>query len=499
MSRAIRGRKRSFSMQSPQQQDEVADLIKVLQRDINSLKAENRGTRRRALQNIEKALHNSYKKFKKKENCHRLFCAFLCQPLLHSFSDTVESCREKAIEVVTEALESDHLGNAAAASALLPVFTSVLVDRVGKVPFKETSEEVRLALVTLLKGILAIAVESAKTGEGEVLCQSIRSSLANLCDVLAALLSDKFAEVKKVCCAAAKALCTVTSESIHLHLAKLLAPLVGNLSHQHHRVRRATLQALCPIVCCARESLEKHMTESIIPAMGRLRFDGTASVRKESVAVLGSWIFGIDEELRKPFQSKILLLLLSAIGDNSAEIGALAIRTVEQCATRLREQCLENEEAPTLPEASSPKVTEFCAEELTVPGLPPLPEPFKERPSAVCRGLVQHFLPSILPDVLKDLSDWNVGGRHASHHPMRRNDTRDPRPICHHLSPPGTPNASPDACIRKLCAEKQNAAKQVQHIEPWIMSTNSTPGGVRFGVRLPIRETYVPARQSTSI
>lgn len=394
------------------QDTEVTDVIKVLQRDINSLKDENRGTRRRALQNIKKALQRSYSKFKKSKNCHILFYSYLCQPLLDTFSDAVENCRESAVEIVSDAIESDHVEPAAAATILLPKFAKLLASRVAKLPYKETSEEVRLALVTLLHQVLTISLSAMNTTDSSVVRDSVSANLKTLSEILAALLTDKFAEVKKVCCKAVSSLCLIVPNDMHLHFARMLSPLVANISHQHHRVRRATLQSLESLVCCAKESLEKHMTERIIPAIGRLRFDGTASVRKESVVVLGKWIYEIDEELRKPFQSKILLLLLSAIGDNSAEIGKLAIDTIERTAAKLREQVL-NADAPELPSAKSTMI-DFESQELTVPTLPPLPEPFSDRPSNLCRGLVQHFLPSILPDVLRDLSDWTSKSRMAA-------------------------------------------------------------------------------------
>lgn len=71
-----------------------------LQRDINCLADDNRGTRKRALEKITKELFSKKTKF----SASVLQVAFeeILKPILKLFSDPTEKCRELAVQMVSE-------------------------------------------------------------------------------------------------------------------------------------------------------------------------------------------------------------------------------------------------------------------------------------------------------------------------------------------------------------------------------------------------------------
>lgn len=74
-------------------------LLQKLQRDVNCLLDENRSTRRRALERLQKETVQSTPHIADEMEG---LVDFLLKPLLKEFSDPVEKCRELAIGIVTE-------------------------------------------------------------------------------------------------------------------------------------------------------------------------------------------------------------------------------------------------------------------------------------------------------------------------------------------------------------------------------------------------------------
>lgn len=74
-------------------------IMQKLQRDVNCLLDENRSTRRRALERLQKETVQSTPHIADEMEG---LVDFLLKPLLKEFSDPVEKCRELAIGIVTE-------------------------------------------------------------------------------------------------------------------------------------------------------------------------------------------------------------------------------------------------------------------------------------------------------------------------------------------------------------------------------------------------------------
>ena len=127
------------------------EMAGKLRRDLTSLSDENRGVRRRALKNLERALMGKSKLTKKKSIVTEYVNGHLIDPLANVLADPTETCREAAFNLLLQLLENGMLRDAyPALRACLPV----LVKRVGKYPFDENAEEVRLLAVQLVHQFL---------------------------------------------------------------------------------------------------------------------------------------------------------------------------------------------------------------------------------------------------------------------------------------------------------------------------------------------------------
>lgn len=75
-------------------------LCQSLQRDINCLTDDNRGTRKRALEKISKEVFS--KKSKLSASVMKTVFEEILKPVLKLFSDPTEKCRELSLQMVTE-------------------------------------------------------------------------------------------------------------------------------------------------------------------------------------------------------------------------------------------------------------------------------------------------------------------------------------------------------------------------------------------------------------
>ena len=453
------------------------ELASQLRRDINSLADENRGARARALKNLAQALLpaqrssssglgglglglGSKKKNKKKKGPKKpkkavvteYFNSHLVEPLANALADPVENCREEACNLLIRLVETGTLRDAFPAfRASLPI----LVKRVGKYPFDEAAEEVRLLMVQLLQAFLkAKSCRKAKTkvdidavnqdqhsssGAGVTAAPSgddeaeeadasvdvsakkiakrpspLEPYIGEICQVLGACLRDNFPDVKKATAAAINEVTQLFSQHMHLHLGVLLDPLLGNILHVQHRVRRTSLISLGKIVLCGSGELPKVFREKIIPHLYKVLDDHTPSVRKEQVDVLAAWLSArrvclhCDREL----EATIFSILLGAVGDETEEVAQHAIARIEDVAKEWwssdnvgsvgDESDIGNEPSAAASENG------FSLTDSTVP------KPFQVVPSAAAQRLVCSLLPAVLPPVLHALSDWKVSRRLAT-------------------------------------------------------------------------------------
>lgn len=245
-----------------------------------------------------------------------LFVQHLSNPLLRLFQDQVEGCREGAIGMFSKCLERTP----DTAARVFDKAVCEVAQRVGKTPFPEPSEEIRLRLVQL-------AIACVKLVRGSEL---VAQYLAELAQVTGACLADNFPDAKAESAQLLHLLCATCPDLMHLHIQAVLKPLLGNLSHQHSRVRRAALQSLCPLVLCAGEALDRVMADSVGPALRVLAFDRTASVRKERTAMLATWMLQLPQAASH--DALLMPHLLGGLCDESPEVQQYALEQLLRVA-----------------------------------------------------------------------------------------------------------------------------------------------------------------------
>jgi hypothetical protein len=416
--------------------DDFQEFLLTVRRDINCLSDGDRAVRRGAILRLEKTLFSSGKT--KPEFSRRLFLEELHKPLFRLFADQTEKCRELAITMTlrySDLITVDDLEN------LLPLLLAALLGRFRALPFPEQSEELRLEALKLLGHLLNLCGEKMSPFASEIV------------DALSKALTDTCPDAKKECCESIKKL------SGHFHADRvaraggpLVSALLGNLKHQQWKVRRATLDCLGTLLS-QEETMLEYM-EEVLPHLGGLLGDRNNNVRQSLADVLEKWLLkGIgfktpmvsnnnDDDMDGPvgfakFESRLLLLLLSVVADeDAATVAPIAFSGLERAAVRkheARKAAVERarEKARKMAELAKARA-ERGDDESAAPKFTPeseiqdpqavrdfdynsvaslLPDPFaagKTTPAALTSTYVLLHLPSMLPQVLGNLTQWTA-------------------------------------------------------------------------------------------
>jgi len=370
-----------------------------LRRDVNcASQEEDRSGRRRALERIRDAFFGK----RPEENLEvagarsRVLEEVLLLALLARFGDSVEKCREIAIETVTRFLQEDLDSRKEGENDHRRLSESVIVSLAGEVvsqvdgrldgsPFPEEAEELRLALMELLELILLHpAARSVVEREFEAIVRIIAGTSA-----------DNFPENKRQCAKCCIRLCREFPDRVHFSLEELLNPLVLNLGHQRAKVRQLSLEAIKLLVLRSADksaNFEELMAEKILPAIKTVNHDGSSNVRVQGLQLISELLCSMPnaDQYRKDF----LPILLFGLADSAKDIQELARTTIEDVGKRL----VSSSSGAATDDNSSLKVTDF-------------PEPFKSRPGKGARSIVVDALPAVLPKLFLEARDWTAQER----------------------------------------------------------------------------------------
>lgn len=149
----------------------------------------------------------------------------LLKNLLHCVCDEVDFIREKALKLNQDCLEKF----APVALDSVSKVVEVLLSRLNSVPYPETSEEVRLMIISQLRSLLKLYRDSFRSCMGIVL------------DVLGKALLDKFPEVKRETSELICDFCQTMPDYISLNGKNLVKALAANIKHQHTKIRKVTI------------------------------------------------------------------------------------------------------------------------------------------------------------------------------------------------------------------------------------------------------------------
>ena len=200
-------------------------VLQGLARHLNCLGEENKMARRRALESIKK---DTIKRNPAIEaaDCKPILNEIL-KPLLKEFSDSVEKCRELALEIL-----SGFLTVVNDPEDYLPYVIPVLVQRLGQQDITEPSEELRLQLVTFLQTIL------------ECSGKKLTIYLDDVLRMLQRTLVDPYADVKKVSCNCVTIVAKAIPEYFYQQSESVIKPLLLAITHQHSKVRSLVIYTI---------------------------------------------------------------------------------------------------------------------------------------------------------------------------------------------------------------------------------------------------------------
>jgi hypothetical protein len=318
----------------------LASFLTKHARDVNSLADGDRNKRRRAIQTLTGALTGDERTASPAlpvEVIRSVMDSSLAKPIIALIADSSEGNREAAIQLVTKVLHEDHSKGKRLHASMLPLLVPAIIGRIGKYPFAEDSEELRLQLAQLLNVLL-------QAGEDNDACKGmVRLHLKDLVDLLKAMSHDAFPAVKSEISTSVLHLVSVAAPS---ELSFLVGPLVTafapSLSHQRAAVRLSMLEAISALVCVCNsdnegsggEGLERLFNEVLLPVLKlHVRFDRMPSVRKQLAVSLGQWLSVLPwNVVGGKIEGTCLAMLLSLTADEAPEVGAQACSSLEAAA-----------------------------------------------------------------------------------------------------------------------------------------------------------------------
>ncbi|RHY29489.1 hypothetical protein DYB32_005433 [Aphanomyces invadans] len=343
------------------------EVGKWLQRDVNCLSDPQRMVRKRALEKLSQ-VSDLVAKFGQ-DQLVQFFHAQLMTPLLQCIGDPVEKCRELSLVACTAFGTMGAFNTEERVNAVIVT----IYGRVGKAPFVETAEEIRLLLLELLHAVLQRTPAEY-------------SLSAEVMDVVGKTASDPFPDAKKACCVTILVLAQKWKSLVKQHLGTVVKPFTMNLGHQHAKIRQS-------VVPCGSTSLPELMKDILLPNLSKVVFDRSPSVRKQLVQTTGSWFEHIDE-LRE-FEASLVPLFLAGIADESPDVQAFCLTYLDKLNAKWEES--EDMAAPSDMEVD----TAASQYDVVTP-------PFLHRPGAGARRVVQRLLGKILPSLLEQCADWTV-------------------------------------------------------------------------------------------
>lgn len=354
---------------SPTDNDTLEALLQGLQRDINCLSDDNRGTRKRALEKITKEVFS-----KAKFSAAVLQVTFeeILKPILKLFSDPTEKCRELSVQMVSEfAKQVTDLWS------FLPYIIPTVVQRLGQPEIVESCEELRLYLVELLCSVTEICGEK------------IGVYIDDMVKILQRTLVDPFHDVRKESCRWTNVLAVAVPDQFYFQANSLVNPLLKSLSHQHSKVRVSCIQTLGIVI----KGGDGKNVDDVVSHLAQRTFDSAPTVRTAVTGVVGDWLLNLRD--RYSYFHKLLPLLMTGLSDELPDIQ----RQSKLLMNKVGDQyALENEEElkdrMNFEEQSSYRL-----------------QTGMDRPSLGCRILVQRNLSKILPAALRDMADWTTDTR----------------------------------------------------------------------------------------
>nr|CCA16012.1 conserved hypothetical protein [Albugo laibachii Nc14] len=311
----------------------VYDALSIkMQHDINCISDPDRHLRRRSLEKLYRSLHGS------ELNVHQdilreFFRCNLKKPLLSCASaDPIEKCRELSLQMIGHFIEKEAV---TCTQDDLQDLVNLLHARLGKIPYPEPTEEIRLL-------ILRIYTEYMRKIAMQEPLISLRDVISDICNALGKAALDPYPDVKK---AVSECIIVVSKhwpKDVKLQLGTVIKPLIGNLKHQHSRIRVYTLQAIQQIIPCGSEALPLIFQELLEPALKKLMFDNAPAVRKQLNVAVATWMDEIEGS--KKYHGILFPIFLSAFVDESTDVRNSGLQQMQKYSEKWMRRCSDGEQ-----------------------------------------------------------------------------------------------------------------------------------------------------------
>ncbi|VVC44258.1 Armadillo-type fold,Armadillo-like helical [Cinara cedri] len=323
------------------------------------LLSENRKVRKQNLDELMTIV--SEKKFEESSE----FVASVKTFVYPCLNDTSEACRESAIQLVRSLVCSGHVDD------IVPI-VFIIHKRMGNVTVTESSEEIKLLYVQLLRDI----IKNTK--------QSILPCLDDLISILTKSILDPCPEVKKNSCLCAMELASTTKTHFHMVAESLVEPILKTSNYHQSTIRYTAIQSLNYVIMY---SNGKQVVE-VCDTLSERLFDQNVGVRLALYRVVANWMLNLHD--RYSYFPKLVPLILTAQVDEHQPNREEAERLWDEIGSQYI-----NENEVQLKEK-----LDFLPEYLD--HYPP----DVKRPNLGCRTLVTREVLKLLPVIIRELDDW---------------------------------------------------------------------------------------------
>lgn len=298
----------------------ITDLELKHGRDINLLLDPQRPQITNALNQLSKTITNAQLPITDRMY---FFENYILKNYLQTFDSQYDSIRESALSVLKQLIKV--LNDAKSIKLSPETQTAILnrvLSRVSSIPFKEQSEEVRLAAVSTLTELIPHFDASYYRLMGETT------------QAVASLLQDKFPEVKKATCLYIERLIPVYSEQIAAGAKKMLLPLINNCFHAHSKIRKISLEIVSKVIVLPR--VEENV-KSTVEALSPLANEKVAEIREALYKCYSSCLNHLSLEALKENEVFLMSELMAGIEDENPQISEFCRTALEGYADRRKE------------------------------------------------------------------------------------------------------------------------------------------------------------------
>jgi dynein assembly factor 5 len=366
-----------------------------LNRDINTLTAEDRNKRKSALEKILVFVKSRSPDIPQSDLMHITKC------VLRSLEDKAERCREIAVNILIDIVTSLSV-------EILDWMLPAVVARIGLEPVVEESEEIRLLLLDL-------ALKCVDTFPHDI---GPRNFLDFFRVLLENCLKDAFPDLKRRACEACRKLCAVEGKRMK-SLAMPLAKVIKNfcLQHKHSVVRTDGVNAFADLLACGAADLLGDMraeqdNRTTVYFLSILCCDHSESVRLATVSLLSRMLLDITE--RADQVRRLMPHVLVLLGDDHDRV-RLASNTLLLNLGKMYMVDNEDNRIDFEHRRVTMKDIEWYADD-DYPSLEFDDEPctsvrfFQNRPSLGARYAVAEVVRNYLDKLLADITtlDWTI-------------------------------------------------------------------------------------------